>query len=300
MNRRTVVAWDGTPEAHAALDWAVAREEPRGGSVVIVRVVDDALLEAISDDETTEAVTGALQGLQEQVDRLSKTCPELPVGSEIVRGDPLDRLKWFSNPSTVLVLGTHDPSIRQPRFAWTLTAKLIAGAHGPLVIVPTGPATARTGVVVGVDGSEASMAAATFAATEADRLHTHLLLVHAWLEPFPVTAVGDIAADDVPWLETAHQDVLDRAAKIVRSLHPHLTVRTVLEQAPAAAALEMYARNAALLVVGARGYGPVREFLLGSVSTALIRTMPCPIAVTGPHYAASLTDTHAAPALARL
>jgi len=31
--------------------------------------------------------------------------------------------------------------------------------------------------------------------------------------------------------------------------------------------------------VGSRGYGPLRRVLLGSVSTELIRTAPCPVIV---------------------
>ena len=35
-----------------------------------------------------------------------------------------------------------------------------------------------------------------------------------------------------------------------------------------------------LLVVGSRGYGPLRRVLLGSVSTELVRSAPCPLIVT--------------------
>jgi nucleotide-binding universal stress UspA family protein len=37
-----------------------------------------------------------------------------------------------------------------------------------------------------------------------------------------------------------------------------------------------------LLVIGSRGYGPVRRVLLGSVSTALVRSAPCSVLVL-PH-----------------
>ena len=35
-----------------------------------------------------------------------------------------------------------------------------------------------------------------------------------------------------------------------------------------------------LLMVGSRGYGPLRRVLLGSVSTELVRSAPCPLIVT--------------------
>lgn len=32
-----------------------------------------------------------------------------------------------------------------------------------------------------------------------------------------------------------------------------------------------------VLVLGSRGYGPIRRLLLGSVSTRLVRSAPCPV-----------------------
>jgi nucleotide-binding universal stress UspA family protein len=37
--------------------------------------------------------------------------------------------------------------------------------------------------------------------------------------------------------------------------------------------------GADLLVAGSRGYGPVMRVLLGSVSTQLVHTAPCPVLV---------------------
>ncbi len=34
-----------------------------------------------------------------------------------------------------------------------------------------------------------------------------------------------------------------------------------------------------ILVVGSRGYGPLRRVLLGSVSTQLVKSAPCPVLV---------------------
>ncbi|MCU1529132.1 MAG: hypothetical protein JWP75_2895 [Frondihabitans sp.] len=296
MIDRTVVAWDGTQQAQTALDWAVAREGSRRGPVVIVRVVDDARLEAFSADETDDAIAGALSGLATQVERLRSEAPGQPVVTEIVRGDPRSRLERLSNPETVLVLGTHDRSIKEPRFAWSLSARLVAEARGPLVVVPAGGHRNGTGVVVGVDGSPESDAAASFAAGEAERLATTLKVVHAWLEPAPVTAVGDVPVNYQPWLESSHRSLLDAAVTQIRRTYPALVVVPVLEQSTAAQALERHAESAALLVVGSRGYGPIRGLLLGSVSTSLLGTMPCPVAITGPGYVAALAES---PSLAR-
>jgi nucleotide-binding universal stress UspA family protein len=58
---------------------------------------------------------------------------------------------------------------------------------------------------------------------------------------------------------------------------------SVLEGNPAAVIAEAAASDdVALLYVGSRGYGPLREALLGGVAGALLRTARCPLVIV-PH-----------------
>ena len=50
------------------------------------------------------------------------------------------------------------------------------------------------------------------------------------------------------------------------------------------------ARSADLLILGSRAYGPVRRVLLGSVSSALIHSAPCPV-IVHPHGADEVRRT---------
>ena len=49
---------------------------------------------------------------------------------------------------------------------------------------------------------------------------------------------------------------------------------------PADGLAEVATSPGTLLVVGSRGYGPLRRVLLGSVSTQLVRSAACPLVVT--------------------
>ncbi|MEU2494219.1 universal stress protein [Streptomyces sp. NPDC007883] len=116
-------------------------------------------------------------------------------------------------------------------------------------------------LVVGVDGSEASLEAVDWAADEAARHDVPLLLVHA-------------AAPDH---EAA--DLIGVAAARARRNAPSARLSSeVLHEDPAAALLGK-GRNAFALVLGCRGLGDLAGLLLGSVSLAVSARADCPVVV---------------------
>src|SRR5439155_27030525 len=73
-----------------------------------------------------------------------------------------------------------------------------------------------------------------------------------------------------------HAQLEEAAASVPEELRP----QTIL--ASGGHADEEIARRAGvldLLVTGSRGQGPVRRVLLGSVSTGLVHSLPCPVLV---------------------
>ena len=56
-----------------------------------------------------------------------------------------------------------------------------------------------------------------------------------------------------------------------------LPVEAVIEEGDPAAVLARNGVDLDLLVIGSRGYGPVRRTLLGGVSAEVVRTAPCPV-----------------------
>jgi nucleotide-binding universal stress UspA family protein len=71
-----------------------------------------------------------------------------------------------------------------------------------------------------------------------------------------------------------------RLDEALRSAPEDVRLEGTLVDGPPAESLAQIAREAgAVLVVGSRAYGPLRRVLLGSVSTELVRTAPCPLIV---------------------
>lgn len=130
-------------------------------------------------------------------------------------------------------------------------------------------------IVVGVDGSSASLDALCWATREANGRGWHIRVIRCWPEP---ALVG-------PWLVDAFEGEEQERTKLtalvaeVADANPGIDVAgSVIIAAPVPALLE--AANAAqMVVVGARGLGGFKGLLLGSVSDRIVRRSPCPVVV---------------------
>ncbi|MCX5010321.1 universal stress protein [Streptomyces sp. NBC_00555] len=128
-------------------------------------------------------------------------------------------------------------------------------------------------LVVGVDGSAESRAAADWAAQEAVRRDMHVHVVHAWLwKPLAVPVVQDRGAE----ARRAQEILEETEAELIRR-HPRLSLSAeVVPDVPVPALLGA-AKDAEMLVLGSRGHGAVAGFLLGSYGQQLIASAECPV-----------------------
>jgi nucleotide-binding universal stress UspA family protein len=137
-------------------------------------------------------------------------------------------------------------------------------------------------VVVGIDGSIPSMAAASWAADEARRRHHRLHVICAYVVPV-VGHVDDVSATEFAGaIRIARQQTLDRARAELAGTHPELEVVTSLIEADPRTALIEASKWASLTVVGSRGSGRLVEIVLGSVALHVAMHGRSPVAVV-PH-----------------
>jgi len=132
-------------------------------------------------------------------------------------------------------------------------------------------------IVVGVDGSESSVRALSWAARQAQYTGAVLEVITTWEWP---TSYGWGLVIPEGWNPTDDaQKVLDEAIEPVARAHPDLTIRPrVVEGHPAPVLVEASA-GAELLVVGCRGHGEFAGMLLGSVSEHCVTNAHCPVLV---------------------
>lgn len=136
-------------------------------------------------------------------------------------------------------------------------------------------------IVVGVDGSDESIVACTWAVEEAARRGAELVAVIAWSAPAWFALEGGGAPEQerlAGELRDAAAATLDRVLEPVLGERPVPVERQVVE-GNAVEALLHAAHHADLLVVGARGLGGFRGLLLGSVSAQLLHHATCPVVV---------------------
>jgi nucleotide-binding universal stress UspA family protein len=144
-------------------------------------------------------------------------------------------------------------------------------------------------IVVGVDGSEASLAALRWATALAKRLGTDVVVVHAFEMPAMATGLR-IAAVPPAVLQEASDTARARTKELLEGewtaplRDAGVPYRTEFVEGGAAGALLEVAdrEDAGMIVVGTRGHGGFANLVLGSVSSHLVHHSARPVAVI-PH-----------------
>src|SRR4051812_13538527 len=144
---------------------------------------------------------------------------------------------------------------------------------------PVGPGP----VVAGVDGSESSLAAAVYAAREADRPRRPLPLVPATPWSAGRAAVAGPSALFSQQLQDGAEALLRDAVSAVRERSGATPVQTaVLDEHPVPALAKLSA-EASLVVLGRRGMTGVPGVLAGSTASGLVHHARCPVLVLPEH-----------------
>jgi nucleotide-binding universal stress UspA family protein len=130
---------------------------------------------------------------------------------------------------------------------------------------------APAGVVVGVDGSQASAAAPNWAADTAATYRAPLTIVFARPD-----VEGDIVEAE------QEEQLLDRSASAVRQRQPEIVVRALRYPDPPVQAMLAASAAADMLVLGSRGLGGFRGLLMGSTAMQVVPWASCPVVVVHP------------------
>lgn len=271
-----VAGYDGSPNSVRALSWAVREARERG---TMLTVCHAWTLGSPACQGGSAARDLARRSAQQILDRAVQYAQAV-MGPSVVRplladGPAAQTLCECSADAAMVVLGSRGQGGLNGLLVGSVSLEVTAHARGPVIVVrghwrPAGGYLPGP-VVVGVDGSEASWAAAEFAADEAALRGAALLAVCAPADTPAIVGGAHLLRDD-----------FEHVVAGCEKNHPELTILKQFADGPARSALLAAARDAQLLVVGARGRGGLREMHLGSVSLAALCYAACPVSVVHP------------------
>lgn len=131
-------------------------------------------------------------------------------------------------------------------------------------------------IIVGVDGSAASVEALAYAATIAAALDAPIEAITTWT--YPVMLDPFDPSTDWSRKEEAQRLLVDAVRAAFQGDLPDRFRQSILP-GPAAEVLLAQSDRAAMLVVGSRGRGGFSRLLLGSVSAACAAHARCPVLI---------------------
>ncbi|MGQ5637846.1 MULTISPECIES: universal stress protein [unclassified Streptomyces] len=133
-------------------------------------------------------------------------------------------------------------------------------------------------LVVGVDGSDSSLAAVDWAVDEAARHGLPLQLVHASLWEVYEAAQPSFSTDR-PAKEVMAEHIVASCVERARRRDPEVKVSGRVLAEDAVSALLRAAPEASALLMGSRGRGEIAGMLLGTVSLEVAARAVCPVVV---------------------
>jgi nucleotide-binding universal stress UspA family protein len=308
VRQQIVVGLDDSAPSRAALAWAATQAGATKAVLRAIHVLEwpNGLSRAgfprpldlmnVSADELEasyrHAITAIFDGVSPRADWLL----------QFASGDPGQVLVRQAAKADLLVVGTREHTGVRRLVNGSVSHYCLSHATCPVVAVPAVGAGAAEGhegaigdeammgtsvgvgeehpsghgpVVVGVDASAGSVAAARYAVLAADLRRADLVLVHAF--PVSPALTGQGAAVLSAVRESAHR-ILDAVlAQLV--IPSRLVVRTAAEPGEPAQVLAEKARRAAMLVVGQDDVTWTERIFPGAVASHAARLVTCPVIV---------------------
>lgn len=291
-NPPIVVGVDGSAPSSNAVRWAARAAALRGAPLVLLTTqlgayssgdfglpADFVAAEEIANknrlSRAAELAATAAQGIG-----------SLEVQTALQDGPAIVALLDRSRSARMVVVGSRGLGEFTGGLVGSVSSAVVTHASCPVVVLhelpgPEGP-TLDGPVVVGVDGSKASVAAIGAAFEEASLRGADLVAVHAWTDMNLAAVYGlysNEAHADWAALETGQHAVLAESMAGWGEQHPDVTVRQVVVEDRPVRNLLQQAEHAQLLVVGSRGRGGFTSMLLGSTSRTLLHSVTRPLMV---------------------
>jgi nucleotide-binding universal stress UspA family protein len=278
-----IVGVDGSERSADALTFAARLAEP-GQRLVLAHVHPyGQLSDLLSGDDYARLVRAVaertLSAAQETLHPTTERAMQLVANRSPAAG--LHDLAAEQGAALIIVGSSHQSGLGRV-FAGSVAESVLAGAPVPVAVAAQGLAGSQDNLGIvgcGFDGSPEAGEALGWAADIARRrrARVEVLAVHARLAFGGVSTAGAVGYQSAN--DTIRRMLEKRMSDAIASLADGAEFSGRLLDGDPATELVKASSELDLLVIGSRGYGPVRTVLLGSVSRTLVREGACSVVV---------------------
>ncbi|WP_280461298.1 universal stress protein [Nocardia carnea] len=287
-----VVGVDSSEPSELAARWAGRTASRRGLRLRIVHGYNLAAartLTGVYDQMEQPVLEAAYRRGIDCVERARslalQTDPSLRVETALSDAEPARLLVEESAAAELTVIGASGEGSTLTHIGSTLLAVTSHG-HGKVVVV-RGPGADSSSdrarpVVVGLDGTAASNAAAAAAFAEADLMGAPVVALHTWHDLRFHWFAGMPETIDDPGIAAVAEAQLSEWLAEWTEKYPDVEVIRKIYLAGPDLHLIDWSKSAQLVVVGSRGRGGFHGLLMGSTSNILVQRAHCPVLIAHP------------------
>src|SRR5512132_2590366 len=281
MPHKVLIGYDGSPQGDDALAFGRILSEVIDARPIVTTVIPHPR-HGVEESEFAEAVTEFCEPLfdkaRERIDAVDVTAR--PMVNDSPAAGIYELTDW-EKPTAVVIGSTRHGKTGRVQVG-TLGGSLLSGVRCSVAVAPRGYADRRSGlsrIGVAVDGSSESWRALSAAAYVAERANAPLVILSVMGPPHYV--LGGLLSPLGPeeyreYKEKEWEAVYEKA---VGRVPDGVATEPLLLHGEPAESLAEGASDLDLLLLGSRGYGPVKGTLLGSVSARVMAAAPCPVIV---------------------
>jgi nucleotide-binding universal stress UspA family protein len=266
-----VVGHDDSAESATAVRWAARLAQSAGKELTIIHAWIWPLLtenlgpvEGVADSGLRNAAKDLLRRAAELAE---VAAPGVEVNTALITGQGRTVLSHVSKTADLLVVGSRGLGGFLGMLLGSVSLDLITHAGCPVVVIRAEDQPAQP-VLVGVDGSEASLEA----------VDTGVRLAQAWKAPLEIVHVRRAIRSRSAQTEEDSQKVVDEGVARARQRGGDIEVSSrLVESRTVPRALLEAAQDARIIVLGYQGTGRRR---LGSTAHAVVHHAPGNAAIT--------------------
>lgn len=286
---RIIVGVDGSDASIEALRWAAYEATRRNVPMLIVSCYSVPVYGVQEADafHTREDVAmfeqGAATIVRQATELVAEIDPHVVVEVMTALSQAAVAIAEAAGAGDEIVVGATGHSGFMDGLLGSVATAVVHRSHVPVIVVPAKPVAAAAltmrKIVIGLDGSPASIAALDWAYEQALLAGAELTAVHGWIYPYPSertvlsSARAQMQLDAMEQLRTSLESLGVLLSNGPIQVHPRLVEKSAVD------ALLDEANDADLIVIGSRGRGALRSSLLGSVSHSVAQHANCPVVI---------------------